>query len=170
MILTDYYKFEKIAGSISKTRIDCTASTRTYDNFEGLRARRSSKRTGKRDEIAAGSLFIHYSDVPTGFGGDVHRKADKCLSKGGNISSVYVPNVTEEIGFGDMKGTTDALLFVFHDCDFTDGRVKDGAQIEVFVARGQSKNKGNLYILLSDGELDAEMEQLRKKAVPESEQ
>ena len=65
MILTDYYKFEKIAGSISKTRIDCTASTRTYDHFECLRARRSSKRTGKRDEIAAGSLFIHYSDVPT---------------------------------------------------------------------------------------------------------
>lgn len=87
MILTDYYKFEKIAGSISKTRIDCTASTRTYDHFECLRARRSSKRTGKRDEIAAGSLFIHYSDVPTGFGGDVHRKADKCLSKGETLAA-----------------------------------------------------------------------------------
>lgn len=170
MILTDYYKFEKIAGSISKTRIDCTASTRTYDPLEGLRARSSRKRTDMRDEIAAGSLFVYYGDVPTGFGGNVHRKADKCLSKGKNISSVYVPNVTKEIGFGDMKGTTDALLFVFHDCYFTDGRVKDGAQIEVFVARGQSKNKSNLYILLDDGELDEEVEQLRKNAIPESEQ
>ena len=30
MILTDYYRFEKLSGQRSKMRIDCTASTRSY--------------------------------------------------------------------------------------------------------------------------------------------
>lgn len=167
MILTDYYKFEKVAGTMSKLRIDCIASTHSYNPFEALRATRANKRTAKRDAVIVGGLFVYYGDVPTGFGGNVHRKADKSLTKGNNISSIYVPSPEIELGFGDMKGTTDALLFIFHNCTFTDGRVKEGAQIEIFVARGQSKNRYNLYNLLEDGSLSEEIEVLRKAAKPE---
>ena len=34
MILTDYYKFVKLEGQKSRMRIDCTASTRSYDTLE----------------------------------------------------------------------------------------------------------------------------------------
>ena len=37
MILTDYYKFRKLPGQRSKTRIDCIASTSSYDIFESMR-------------------------------------------------------------------------------------------------------------------------------------
>ena len=37
MILTDYYKFVKLEGQKSRMRIDCTASTRSYDTLERYR-------------------------------------------------------------------------------------------------------------------------------------
>ena len=46
---------------------------------------------------------------------------------------------------------------------------KTEAVIEVFVARGYSKDKAALYNELSDGLLDDEMEYLRQQARPERE-
>ena len=62
-----------------------------------------------------------------------------------------------------MKGTTDALLFVMK-IEEVNGWLQDGGIVEVFVARGQNTHKVNLYNLLTDGELDDEMEELRKQA------
>ncbi len=72
---------------------------------------------------------------------------------------MYVPDVTQNIAYGDVRGTNDALLFVF-DPDYT--------EINVFVARGQANNKQQLYFLLSDGELNADIEHLKKQAVTET--
>ncbi len=164
MILTDYYKFERRATK-AKMRMDCTASTHSYPEFEERKATRANKASDKRDAISVGDIIIYYGDVPTLYGGDVHRKADKSMSiKGKNLSSVFVPDVEKPLGYGDFKGTTDALLFVFHNLNVVNGIIQDGSIIEVFVARGKSKDRVPLFELLSDGSLDDEMETLRQQA------
>lgn len=139
MILTDYYKFEKLPEQKSKLRIDCTASSNSYPEFEALR---------NKD----GNLFVYFGDVPERFAGNIHRKADKAITKVKNISSVYVPDVTKLIGFGDVRGTQDALLMAFN-ADYT--------QIDVYVARGQKNNVRQLFNLFADNELEREMLELQ---------
>ena len=166
MILTDYYRFERVARK-AKSRMDCTASTHSYPEFEERKAIRVNKATENRDAINIGDIIIYYNDVPTQFGGDVHRKADKSISiKGKNLSSVYVPDVKKNIAYGDFRGTTDALLFVFSNLKVIDGVIQPGSIIEIFVARGKSKDRVPLFELLSDGELDEEISELRLKASP----
>jgi len=143
MILTDYYKMAKLPEVKSKLRIDCTASTKSYPDFEALR--------NKKEE-----LFFYFGDVPDSFSGNAKRKADKALTKTKSISSIYVPDIQKKYAFGDMFCTSDALLFTFNN---------DYSEIEIFVARGQRNNVRQLYNLFSDGELNDEIEQLRKRAV-----
>ncbi len=169
MILTDYYRFERLEGTIAKLRIDCTASTGSYEPLEEKRSTKTLRHTDKRDGCNVGDLFCYFGDVPEQFGGDVHRKAGKALTKSKNISSIYTPDPKSNLGFGDMKGTADALLFIFHDAQSVNGKLQTEAVIEVFVARGYSKDKAALYNELSDGLLDDEMEYLRQQARPERE-
>ncbi|GHT06771.1 hypothetical protein AGMMS49525_15390 [Bacteroidia bacterium] len=144
MILTDYYKFVHLPDS-SKTRRDCTASTKTYPDFEALRNK-------------AEKLFVYFGDVPAQFGGDVHRKADKAITKTKSISSVFVPDVNLTFAHGDIRGTNDAILIIF-DADYT--------TLEIFVARGQKNTRHNLWQMLAAGELDDEISELRTRAVTE---
>ena len=162
-ILTDYYRFERIATK-SKTRLDCVASTGSYPEFEEKRATRATKATDKRDATELNALVIYFGDVPEQFGGEVHRKADKSITiKGKNLSSVYVPEPSTSYAYGDVRGTTDALLFVFDNLEVADGVVLGGG-VDVFVARGKSKDRVPLYNLLTDGELEDEMRELRQRA------
>ena len=143
MILTDYYKMAKLPEGKSKLRIDCTSSTKSYPEFETMR--------NKKD-----TLFFYFGDVPDNFSGNAKRKADKALTKTKSISSIYVPDIQKKYAFGDMVGTLDALLFIFNN---------DYSEIEIFIARGQRNNVRQLYNLFSDGELNNEIEQLRKRTV-----
>ena len=142
MILNDYYRAEKLPDSKSKLRYDVTASTGNYEPFEALK--------NKKNE-----LFFYYGDLPDRFNSHVKRQAEKCISKGKNISSVFVPDVTQPFAYGDVRNTLDAILIIFNS-DYT--------IIEIFVARGQRNNKRNMYFLLSDGELQVEIEILRKNS------
>lgn len=163
MILTDYYRFEKVAFK-TKTRLDCVASTSSYPEFEDKRATKPTKANERRDETKVGDLVIYLGDVPERFGGDVHRKADKSITiKGKNLSSVYVPDPTNNFAYGDVKGTTDALLFVFDNLKIVDDRIVSGA-VDIYVARGKSRDRVSLYNLLCDGELEEEVSSLREKA------
>jgi hypothetical protein len=143
MILTDYYKMAKLPEVKSKLRIDCTASTKSYPEFETMRNKKEA-------------LFFFFGDVPDSFSGNAKRKADKALTKTKSISSIYVPDIQTKCAYGDMVGTLDALLFIFNN---------DYSEIEIFIARGQKNNVRQLYNLFSDGELNNEIEQLRKQAV-----
>ncbi len=163
-ILTDYYCFKKIATK-SKTRLDCVASTGSYPELEEKRATKAIKATDKRDATEIGSLVCYFGVVPEAFGGNVHRKADRAITiKGKNLSSVYVPDPYTQYGYGDVSGTADALLFIFDNMEMVNGAISMGATIEVFVARGKSKDRVPLYNLLADGELDDEISELRKRA------
>lgn len=162
-ILTDYYRFDKI-GKKSITRLDCTDSTGSYPEFEDKRATKLTKANERRDATNVGDLVIYLGDVPKQFGGNAQRKADKSLTiKGKNLSSMYVPDVTNNFAYGDVRGTTDALLFVFDNLVIVDGRVISGG-LDVFVARGKCRDRVSLYNLLCDGELDEEMSSLKEMA------
>ena len=106
MILTDYYRFEKLPNQKSKLRIDCTASTSSYDPLEALRNK-------------TGDLFLYIGDNTHTRAGK-ERKADLVLSRTIHISSVYNPDLTLPYWYGDMKGTTDAFLFVHKNTEFID--------------------------------------------------
>ena len=165
MILTDYYRFERLASK-SKTRLDCTASTMSYPEFEEKRCVKPQRATEKRDATNVGDLVVYYGDVPDSFGGDVHRKANKSLTiKGKNLSSIYVPDPGTNFAYGDVRGTADALLLVLSNFEVVNCTVQQGAKLEIFIARGKSKDCKPLYNLLCDGELDEEMEQLKDEAI-----
>ena len=164
-ILTDYYKFCRVATK-ARLRLDCVASTESYPEFEERRATKATKATEKRDATNMGDLVIYFGDVPEQFGGDVHRKADKSITiKGKNLSSVYVPDPSNNLAYGDVRGTADALLFVFDGVEVVNGVIQAGATVEIFIARGKSKDRVPLYSLLSDGELDEELNDLRQRTI-----
>lgn len=150
MILTDYYRFEKFPNQRSKTRIDCTASTGSYDPLEAFR---------NKD----GDLFLYIGDNTHTKAGK-KRKTDLALSRTAHITSVYNPDLNLPYWYGDMKGTTDTFLFFHQNAKFINGGIQAGAVIEIFVARGQRGNRNQLYNTLCDGVLDDEMNYLRKQA------
>jgi len=147
MILTDYYKGEKLPETKAKTRYDVTASTGEYEHFETmLRVKRGEN---------IGGLSFNFGDVPDRFRFSGKDKPDMAITRGDNISSVFVPDVTLPFAFGDVNHTTDAILLIFSN---------DWQVIEIFIARGQRNNRRNLYHLLCDNELESEIETLRSRA------
>jgi hypothetical protein len=167
MILTDYYRFEKIALK-SKWRLDCVASTRSYPEFEKERVTLATKESEKRDAKQEGALVLYFGDAVGRVRSNAQRRADNAISINGHfISSVYKPDISQEVAYGDFKGTSDALLFVFKNFSMVDGRVQSGSILEIFVARGESKDRNSLFNLLANGELDEEMKMLREAAVRE---
>ena len=146
MILTDYYKFVHLPDSKSKMRRDCIASTQSYNEFESLRNKQ-------------GELFIYFGDVPQKFNGGIYRRANKAITKGKNISSIFVPDILLNIAYGDIMGTKDAILILFEE---------DYKTIEMFIARGQKNNRLNLWQMLFDGELNDEISKLKNVAVTET--
>ena len=169
MILTDYYRFERTATK-AKTRLDCAVSTGGYPAFEMHAASRETRATECRDAIAAGDLIGYFGDTPPRFKTSRHRVTGLRFNIGGcHVSSIFVPDPLAPYGYGDSKNTSDCLLFVLHGCELVNGAVASGAALEVFVARGQSRNVLPLYELLCDGRLDDEIARLRTAAVPRHE-
>lgn len=153
MILTDYYRFDKLAEVKSKSRLDCTYSTREYNPLEVLR--------NKKGELFAYLLDNTYTSAET----------QLVLSRGyTHISKLTMPDVNYSFGYGDMIHTPDALLFVFSNFKYTDGHPSEGTRMEIFVARGKCHNQKGLYNLLCDGELLRDMAALRATAIPEGEE
>ncbi len=154
MILTDYYRFEKLEGQKSRMRIDCTASTRSYDPLERYRDKK-------------GMLKCYIGDNTYTKAGQSGR-SDLSLSYKDHISSIFAPDIKLPFWYGDFHNTADAALLVCHNVAFIDGAIQPGAEIEVFVARGQRANRQGLFNMLVDGELSGEVEELKKRAVTES--
>ena len=150
MIFTDYYRFEKQPEQKSKLRMDCTASTGSYEPLEMLRKK--------------GKLFVYFGRNYTG-----NEKAEFALSRTGHISSVFVPKTEQAMGvwYGDMKGTGDVLLIKPKGFQIVDGAPDEGAILDVYIARGQVANRHNLCNEVVDGVYDDEMRLLREIAKPD---
>lgn len=167
MILTDYYSFRRVATK-ARTRLDCIASTQSYPTFEENRVTRANQATEKRDATKEGDLIIYCNDLPKSFSNEAQRKADKSLTlKGRNLSSVFVQDTASNLAYGDINGTADAVLLVFHDFTIINGVVQQGAAVELFIARGKGHEQVAMYNSLAGGELDEEMNLLRNQATVE---
>lgn len=164
MILTDYYRFERIAKK-AKHRMDCIASSESYPELENRRATKAQRETAKRDAINIGDLLIYWVTPDGHMKANRKRKADRSITiKSENISSVYNWQRDGDCWFayGDFKGTTDALLFVYRVSEINT-TIQIGAVVEIFIARGRANECNALCNLYSDGELDEEMDALRQQ-------
>jgi len=147
-LITDYYKFERLQNQRSKSRLDCTASTTSYPDFE----LKSFVYIGENHHTKAG----------------IKRKSDIALTSGAgkHVSSIYKPDMERGFAYGDVQSTSDLLLFVTTDFSMTaDGTITDGATVEVFICRGKKHDKNAVFNLLTDGELNDEISQMRAAAV-----
>ena len=149
MILTDYYKGEKLTDA--KSRFDITASTGEYDFFESLLI---NKRI-----FNVGGLSFNCGQRPDKWGG---KKTDMAITKGSqNVTSVKRPNLENNIAYGDINGSNDGCIIVFNP-DYKEAGIMS---IETFIARGLRNDTDGLWELFTDGELNNEIELLRQKAV-----
>jgi hypothetical protein len=165
MIFTDYYRFERIAVK-AKHRMDCVLSTESYPEFENKRSTKAQKETEKRDAIRVGDLIIYWGVPDSHITADKKRKADRSITiKSNNMSSVYNWLKDDDcwVAYGDVKGTTDALLFIYCIKE-VDSAIQAEAFIEVFIARGKSNECNAICNDYFNGELDDEMNELRQRA------
>ena len=149
MILTDYYKGEKLTDS--KSRYDITSSTQEYDLFESLLI---NKRI-----FNIGGLSFNCGQRPDKWGG---KKTDMAITKGSqNITSVKRPNLENNVAYGDINGTNDGCIMVFNP----DYKTAGIHTIEIFIARGLRNDTDCLWELFTDGELQLEILILRESSV-----
>jgi len=136
-LLDTYYGFERLSNSRSKSRLDLVTLTQTYELLPN-----------------PNKAWIYLIKVPEHIRGNQARKSELCLtgSDGKYISGVFIPEITKpEIGYGDIKGTTDAALFLLGE-----------NSLEVLIAKGKKNTAFALYQLLADGELDREIDILKQ--------
>lgn len=146
--VTDYYRMERLPEfQKNKTpRFDCTASTGSYPAFEQIANKSRVKR-----------FFCYYNGLPDSFSQNAKNNAEMAITNTKNISSVFIPILNKHwLGYGDVRGTQDALLFVFSG---------DYSVMEIFVARGYKNNRKGLFNLLYDNELAEQLDRLRERAV-----
>lgn len=149
MILTDYYKGEKLTDA--KCRFDITASTGEYDLFESLLI--------NKRKFNIGGLSFNFTLQPETHGG---KKVDNILGKGSHsITKVFRPNLENNNAYGDINGSNDGCVIVFNP-NYKEAGI---TTIEIFIARGLRSDKDGLWNLFSDGELTHEIEALRKVVV-----
>jgi hypothetical protein len=142
-LIDAYYKFEKPDNASSKTRFDLAAFTETYEAIHKTNSK---------------GLVTIYLSEPDNIRASRRRLPDKRITncKGNHVSGIFLPEPEQpRIGYGDIKGTTDALLVLMNE-----------KSLEIFIAKGKKHSISGLYYLMIDGELDAEIESLRKQARP----
>jgi hypothetical protein len=149
MILTDYYRGEKLTDA--KSRYDITFSKGEYDYLESLLINKRG--------FNVGGLSFNLVARPDRWKG---KQTDLAITKGSdNITSVKRPNIETNIAYGDIKGKNDGCIIVFN----TDYKEAGITTVEIFIARGLRNDTNSLWDLFTDGELNHEVEALRKKAV-----
>ena len=138
-LLDVYCRFERLGKTRSKTRLDLVACNEIYDPLQ------------RQDKA-----WVYLISVPEHIEGNQKRKSESCLTGGDGkyVSGVFIPDIQRSgMGYGDIKGTTDAALFLISE-----------NSLEILIAKGKKNTAFALYQLLADGEFDSEIEALRKGA------
>lgn len=165
MILTGYYKFLHKEGTKAGTRLDCIASTKDYHVFEEGRTKREIKECARYTYTPKGAVILYLCGKPTRY---KEKDISKYISfKGDNLSGVFPLGGESGFAYGDVNGTTDALIFILNNCNTINGQLVEGATLEIFVARGMSGRAKEICKALAGGRLDEEADALRAKAVEE---
>lgn len=174
MTFNDYYKVVKYAA-LAKTRLDCLKSTRSYDPFEEKRMTKEQKPTESKDGIRVGSLLFYVTNPDSHIKSRKERQPWKSLTcKQNNVSGIFLPYrkvdnspIKDAVGYGDVSGTMDAIIFVIQDFSEDSEGICYGTSIELFIARGRKNSVSLLMDRVVDGTLDDEMEFLRNSAIRE---
>ena len=149
MIFSNYYKGEKLTQA--ESRFDITTSTNDYDLFELLLINKRS--------FNVGGHSFNLVSKPTIWKG---KPGGMAITKGShNITSVQRPDIQRSESFGDINNTSDGCIILYNS-NFKEVGINT---IEIFIARGLRNDKHPLWNLLTDGELQQEMEIIRNKAV-----
>ena len=146
MLITDYLKYIHTENMKSKTRFELVASSQTYDFIENSKDVKGVQR-------------IYYTDIqPDKIKANKKRLATKMITdfKGSHLSSVYVPNLENNLfAYGDVKNTTDLILFLFNS---------NYSEIEIFICRGKKNDFNGIFTLFTDNELSNEIDYFRNNA------
>lgn len=160
-----YYAFKKLATK-SKLRFDCVASTGDYEPLESKRATKAQRETPCRNATDIGQLIIYYGARPDSYGGT--HPVDRSISiKGQNLSSVYMDDPTSGLGYGDMKGTHDALLFRVKGQP-VDNVMPNDSLLEVFIFEGAAIDRKVLFADFNTGKLDEAIKEAMQRAHKEA--
>jgi hypothetical protein len=153
MILTDCYQYTRVPNQKNKNRLVCTSSSKSYDKIELVKT--------KRD----GLIVMHITPFMDGIKASRYRKGmfRVTVADGSHITSIYPTDWERGYTYGDFQHTTDLMLLVFHNFSMNaDGRIADGAEVELFIARGKKSEKNQVNNLFLDGQLDCEISALRQ--------
>lgn len=102
-----------------------------------------------------GGFSFNLGPIPHHFNVADQRKGDYCLSKNGNISSIYWINKSLPFAWGDVMHpktkirTTDGLIVILSP---------DMQKVEILVAVGKRNTIKQVYQAVCDGFLDHELE------------
>ena len=149
MFLTDYYKAEHLSEK-AKTRFDITASTQSHDVLEALlnENKRGFNIGGKR---------LSYGERPAKWDS---KSGQMAITGKGNISTILRPKIDCNASYGDIYSTEDAIIIIYNS-DYLEKGVEI---IELFIARGRKSDCLSLFNMYQEGELDEDIEILRKKS------
>ncbi len=149
MTFTDYYKGQRLTDA--KSRFDITSSTGEYDFFE--------KMLINKLKFNIGGLSFNFGERPKDWKG---KATDMAITKGShNITSVKRLNLENNFALGDIHTSNDACIIIFNP-DYKEIGI---VTIEIFIARGLRNDTDGLWNLFIDGELNNDVEALRRKAV-----
>lgn len=147
MIIIDAYIAEHISER-SKSRFDITAGTYTNEAFE-------QPITNKEGE----QFFYLCNDTHS----KGKSKADYAITHGSyHMTGVYV-SVGERFGYGNIKGTSDALIFDLKDCSFIDGHITANSKVIIYIARGCARDANEICRRANWGEYDGEFKTILSK-------
>jgi hypothetical protein len=140
-----YCKLQRLTKAA--TRFDCVETTGSYLPFDN----EASPETG---------VFRAYiTKTPSCFKRCGSRAADRTLKgRVKSISGIFTPDIDfPNLGYGDVYGTQDAILFIFND---------EQTQVELFVFKGMHNMQQQLFIQLRNGTLNNLLDAVRKQARP----
>lgn len=137
--ITAYYRFEKLPNSRSAYRLDCVEhSLIPYHGFSELRNKK-------------GELFVYFGNSQYTKAGQSGRTELAISGRNGLISSIFVGKDNLNFGYGDFKGSSDALLFNLEGFTLVNGKPVDGAALEVFVVTTYAHKVLQLFRKLCNG-------------------
>lgn len=143
MLIDSYTRYRR--DPTKKTKCLLEAYSQAYEPLH-----RPSKRTGQ--------VVLYVTQVPECIQAHASRKPALTLIGAGSfyLSGVFMPDIERPgVGFGDVQGTEDSLLFIQSD-----------AQVELFVSKGKKTFGFQIFSMFADGDQDlqAEIADHRQKA------
>lgn len=135
-----YFHLKKIDDK-SKTRLDCIKSIGEYQPIEQYRKK--------------GILKFYLTENYTS--SDVDMALKETIE---HITSISRPEINSDWGLGDVKHTSDAILFRFRNFQRVDTIIQKGSELELFIIKDAGSDKTIVYQMAKNGIFDSEIQQI----------